>query len=109
MKLYFIIYFNDLANHPTNKIIMNFQMVTTLIAILTTWYIGQTSKDIMTGEMIPTIRTLSPVVVLLTMVSMSVIVFGAAFSILISVTMYDFFSTIYFPRFHRNGNLKLAN
>ena len=45
-------------------------MVTTLIAILITWYIGQTSKDIMTGEMIPTIRTLSPVVVLLTMVSM---------------------------------------
>ena len=47
---------------------MNFQMVTTLIAILITWYIGQTSKDIMTGEMIPTIRTLSPVVVLLTMI-----------------------------------------
>ena len=63
-------------------------MVTTLIAILTTWYIGQTSKDIMTGEMIPTIRTLSPVVVLLTMVSMSVIVVGAAASISISVTMY---------------------
>ena len=65
-------------------------MVTTLIAILTTWYIGQTSKDIMTGEMIPTIRTLSPIVVLLTMVSMSIIVFGVTFIILISVTiMYN--------------------
>ena len=69
---------------------MNFQMVTTLIAILTTWYIGQTSKDIMTGEMIPTIRTLSPIVVLLTMVSMSILVFGVTFIILISVTiMYN--------------------
>ena len=66
---------------------MNFQMVTTLIAILITWYIGQTSKDIMTGEMIPTIRTLSPIVVLLTMVSMSIIVFGVAFSIVIVVTI----------------------
>ena len=66
---------------------MNFQMVTTLIAILITWYIGQTSKDIMTGEMIPTIRTLSPVVVLLTMVSMSIIVFGVALSIVIVVTI----------------------
>jgi hypothetical protein len=65
-------------------------MVTTLIAILTTWYIGQTSKDIMTGEMIPTIRTLSPIVVLLTMVSMSILVFGVTFIILISVTiMYN--------------------
>lgn len=63
-------------------------MITTLIAILTTWYIGQTSKDIMTGEMIPTIRTLSPVVVLLTMVSVSILVFGVPFSILISVTLY---------------------
>ena len=82
--------FNDLANHLINKIIMNFQMVTTLIAILTTWYIGQTSKDIMTGEMIPTIRTLSPIVVLLTMVSMSILVFGVTFLILISVTiMYN--------------------
>jgi hypothetical protein len=62
-------------------------MVTTLIAILITWYIGQTSKDIMTGEMIPTIRTLSPIVVLLTMVSMSIIVFGVAFSIVIVVTI----------------------
>jgi hypothetical protein len=62
-------------------------MVTTLIAILTTWYIGQTSKDIMTGEMIPTIRTLSPIVVLLTMVSMSILVFGVTFIILISVTI----------------------
>ena len=79
--------FNDLANHLINKIIMNFQMVTTLIAILTTWYIGQTSKDIMTGEMIPTIRTLSPIVVLLTMVSMSILVFGVTFIILISVTI----------------------
>ena len=66
---------------------MNFQMVTTLIAILITWYIGQTSKDIMTGEMIPTIRTLSPVVVLLTMVSMSILVFGVAPSIVIVVTI----------------------
>ena len=66
---------------------MNFQMVTTLIAILITWYIGQTSKDIMTGEMIPTIRTLSPIVVLLTMVSMSIIVFGVALSIVIVVTI----------------------
>jgi hypothetical protein len=65
-------------------------MVTTLIAILTTWYIGQTSKDIITGEMIPTIRTLSPIVVLLTMVSMSILVFGVTFIILISVTiMYN--------------------
>ena len=65
-------------------------MVTTLIAILITWYIGQTSKDIMTGEMIPTIRTLSPIVVLLTMVSMSILVFGVSFIILISVTiMYN--------------------
>jgi hypothetical protein len=62
-------------------------MVTTLIAILITWYIGQTSKDIMTGEMIPTIRTLSPIVVLLTMVSMSIIVFGVALSIVIVVTI----------------------
>lgn len=65
-------------------------MVTTLIAILITWYIGQTSKDIMTGEMIPTIRTLSPIVVLLTMVCMSILVFGVTFIILISVTiMYN--------------------
>jgi hypothetical protein len=46
LKLYFILYFNDLVNHLTKKkCIMNFQMVTTLIAILITWYIGQTSKD----------------------------------------------------------------
>ena len=61
-------------------------MVTTLIAILTTWYIGQTSKDIMTGEMIPTIRTLSPVVVLLTMVSMLLKTL---------IINYNNFSTIY--------------
>ena len=78
-------------------------MVTTLIAILITWYIGQTSKDIMTGEMIPTIRTLSPIVVLLTMVSMSIIVFGVALSIVIVVTIIyikkimKFF--YYLPRF----------
>ena len=98
-ETFFISCFTDIVNHLTNKIIMNFQLVTTLIAILTTWYIGQTSKDIMTGEMIPTIRTLSPVVVVLTMVSMLLLLFGVTFIILISVTMYikkyGNFSTIY--------------